>query len=91
MTMWNNGKQRAVRERDHGEQVRSEEPGAPPSVPAKLDQMIDILVQIRDQQREMYHRMTDLLDGNLELLQSQHTVQGRQLEQIQGKLKVLDG
>ena len=91
MTMWNNGKQRAVRERDYGEPVRSEESGAPPSVPAKLDQMIDILVQIRDQQREMYHRMTDLLDGNLELLQSQHTVQGRQLEQIQGKLKVLDG
>ena len=89
MTMWNNGRQRAVRE--HVEAGRSEESGAPPSVPAKLDQMVDILVQIRDQQREMYHRMTDLLEGNLELLQSQNTVQERQLEQIRGKLKVLDG
>ena len=91
MTMWNNGRQRAVREREHVEHVRSEAPGAPPSVPAKLDQMIDILIQIRDQQLEMYQKMSDLLDGNLELIHSQHTVQGRQLEQIQGKLKVLDG
>ena len=91
MTMWNNGKQRTVRERDYGEQVRSEEPGAPPSVPAKLDQMLDVLTQIRDQQWEMYQKMSKVLDGHLESLHSQHEIQGRQLDQIQGKLKVLDG
>ncbi len=90
MTMWNNGGQRAVRERDHLDQARSEESSAPPSVPAKLDQMLDVLTQIRDQQWEMYQKMSDVLDRNLQLLQSHHAVQGRQLEQIHGKLKVLD-
>ena len=53
--------------------------------------MLDVLTQIRDQQWEMYQKMSKVLDGHLESLQSQHEIQGRQLDQIQGKLKVLDG